>query len=208
MAFTAASGAFPPEAGPRTQRGSVRTRTQQTLAGLAWSTMIRLPSSCCLALVLGLALWSGVSAQAGGGSPAPVPSLVPRTARVTPKPGSFPLTGATVIATDAATRALGAMLADYLFPATRRSQALRAPPCSRRLAGRISAAHGAMAGRHRSGLRAVGGRRAAESSSRPRLPRRRTPDDCPLLGPWDFAIASSSSETPSAPPQPPAERGM
>src|SRR5260370_41412082 len=80
--------------------------------------MIRLPSSCCFALVLGLALWSGVSAQAGGGSPAPVPSLVPRPVRVTPKPGTFTLTGATVITTDAATRALGAMLADYLFPAT------------------------------------------------------------------------------------------
>jgi hexosaminidase len=38
--------------------------------------------------------------------------------RLTLKPGSFTLTGATVITTDAASRALGAMLADYLFPAT------------------------------------------------------------------------------------------
>jgi len=38
--------------------------------------------------------------------------------RLTLKPGRFTLTGATVITTDAASRALGAMLADYLFPAT------------------------------------------------------------------------------------------
>jgi hexosaminidase len=71
-----------------------------------------------LAVLLGLALRSGAAAQAAGGSPAPAPTLVPRPVHVTPKPGSFTLTGATVITADAATRALGAMLADYLFPAT------------------------------------------------------------------------------------------
>src|SRR5260370_20965733 len=76
--------------------------------------MIRLPSSCCLALILGLALRTGASAQAAGGPP----TLVPRPVRLTLKPGRFTLTGATVITTDAASRALGAMLADYLFPAT------------------------------------------------------------------------------------------
>jgi hexosaminidase len=78
--------------------------------------MIRLPSSCCLVLMLGLALRSAGSAQAPGGSPAP--ALVPRPVRLTLKPGSFRLTGASVITTDAASRVLGARLADYLFPAT------------------------------------------------------------------------------------------
>lgn len=78
--------------------------------------MIRLPSRCCLALMLGLALRSGGSAQATGESP--TPTLVPRAVRLTVKPGSFTFTGATVITTDAGSRALGAMLADYLFPAT------------------------------------------------------------------------------------------
>jgi hypothetical protein len=92
--------------------------THRTRAGFDWSHMIRLPASCCLAVLLGVALRSGAAAQAAGGSPAPAPTLVPRPVHVTPKPGSFALTGATVITTDAATRALGAMLADYLFPAT------------------------------------------------------------------------------------------
>ena len=45
-------------------------------------------------------------------------ALVPRPVRLTPQPGSFTLTGSTVITTDAASRPLGWMLADYLFPAT------------------------------------------------------------------------------------------
>src|SRR2546429_9487743 len=45
-------------------------------------------------------------------------AIVPRPVHLTPKSGSFTLTGSTVITTDAASRALGFMLADYLFPAT------------------------------------------------------------------------------------------
>jgi len=56
-------------------------------------------------LVLALALDSGFA-------------IVPRPVHLTPKSGSFTLTGSTVITTDAASRALGFMLADYLFPAT------------------------------------------------------------------------------------------
>src|SRR5207237_2657540 len=56
-------------------------------------------------LVLALALGSGFA-------------IVPRPVHLTPKSGSFTLTGSTVITTDAASRALGFMLADYLFPAT------------------------------------------------------------------------------------------
>ena len=46
------------------------------------------------------------------------PAIIPRPAHLTPKSGSFTLTASTVITTDAASRALGYMLADYLFPAT------------------------------------------------------------------------------------------
>ncbi len=56
-------------------------------------------------LVMALALDSGFA-------------VVPRPAHLTPKPGNFTLTASTIIATDAASRALGEMLADYLFPAT------------------------------------------------------------------------------------------
>ena len=56
-------------------------------------------------LLLALALDSGFA-------------IVPRPVHLTPKSGSFTLTGSTVITTDAASRALGFMLADYLFPAT------------------------------------------------------------------------------------------
>jgi len=45
-------------------------------------------------------------------------AVIPRPAHLTPKAGTFTLTGATVITTDPASRALGAMLTDYLFPAT------------------------------------------------------------------------------------------
>ena len=57
------------------------------------------------ALVVALALDSGFA-------------IVPRPVHLTPKPGSFTLTGATVVTTDRASQALGYMLADYLFPAT------------------------------------------------------------------------------------------
>lgn len=80
--------------------------------------MIRLPSTHCLALLLGLFLPNHGSAQGVGRPTLPAPALVPRPASLTLKPGSFTLTGATVIATDAPNRALGAMLADYLLPAT------------------------------------------------------------------------------------------
>lgn len=85
--------------------------------------MIRLRSTCSLAFLLGLALQSDARAQGGG-----TPTLVPRPVRVATKPGSFTLTGATVITTGPATRALGAMLADYLFPATGFRLALRSGP--------------------------------------------------------------------------------
>ena len=60
-------------------------------------------------------------------------AVVPRPAHLTPKPGLFTLTGSTIIATDAASRALGGMLADYLSPATGFRLAVRssAPPPSR-----------------------------------------------------------------------------
>jgi hexosaminidase len=45
-------------------------------------------------------------------------AIVPRPARVTPGTGAFTLTATTAIVTDRATRELGAVLADYLFPAT------------------------------------------------------------------------------------------
>jgi hexosaminidase len=46
-------------------------------------------------------------------------AIVPRPVHVTPRGGgSFTLTASTVITTDAASRALGGQLADYLFPAT------------------------------------------------------------------------------------------
>jgi hexosaminidase len=57
-------------------------------------------------------------------------ALVPRPAHLTPQAGTFTLTGSTVITTDAASRPLGAQLADYLFPATgfRLVVASAAPP--------------------------------------------------------------------------------
>lgn len=60
-------------------------------------------------------------------------AVVPRPAHLTPKPGIFTLTASTIIATDAASRALGGMLADYLSPATGFRLAVRssAPPPSR-----------------------------------------------------------------------------
>ncbi len=45
-------------------------------------------------------------------------AIIPRPAHLTPNAGTFTLTSATVITTDATSRALGGMLADYLFPAT------------------------------------------------------------------------------------------
>jgi hexosaminidase len=79
--------------------------------------------------MLWLALPNSSSAQAPAGSPAPTPpTLVPRPVSLMVKPGSFRLTGATVITTDAASRPLGAMLADYLFPATGFRLAVRSAP--------------------------------------------------------------------------------
>src|SRR5438105_13233356 len=68
-------------------------------------------------LLLALALDSGFA-------------IVPRPVHLTPKAGSFTLTGSTAIPTDAARRAPGFMLADYLFPATGFRLAVRAsaPP--------------------------------------------------------------------------------
>src|SRR2546427_6025590 len=80
----------------------------------AEARMIRLPAGACLAVLL--AVPAGASAQLAGASTAP--ALIPRPVRVTVKPGSFTLSGATVITTDRASRALGEMLADYFFPAT------------------------------------------------------------------------------------------
>src|SRR5260370_40707536 len=103
--------------------------------------MIRLLWNCCLAFMLGLVLLTGVSAQAAGGPP----TLVPRPVRLTAKPGRFTLSSATVITTDAASRALGAMLADYLFPATgfrlavRSTTAAGAPGISIRLDSTLTA---------------------------------------------------------------------
>ena len=82
-------------------------------------------------MMLWLALHDSSSAQAPAGSSAPAPpTLVPRPVSLTVKPGSFRLTGATVITTDAASRPLGAMLADYLFPATGFRLAVRSAPAA------------------------------------------------------------------------------
>jgi len=56
-------------------------------------------------VVLALALDSGFA-------------VIPRPVRLTPHPGAFTLTSATVIVADRSTRELGDMLGDYLFPAT------------------------------------------------------------------------------------------
>src|SRR5207245_7176164 len=45
-------------------------------------------------------------------------AVIPRPAHVTPGSGAFVVTGATVIVTDRATRPLGELLGDYLYPAT------------------------------------------------------------------------------------------
>jgi len=69
-------------------------------------------------LVLALALDSGFA-------------IVPRPARITRQPGTFTLTATTLITTDRATRPLGELLGDYLFPATGFRLAVRtgaAPP--------------------------------------------------------------------------------
>jgi len=62
--------------------------------------MITLPT-----LLLVLAADSGVA-------------VIPRPAHVAPGSGAFVVTGATVIVTDRATRPLGDLLSDYLYPAT------------------------------------------------------------------------------------------
>ncbi|HEY6209380.1 MAG TPA: hypothetical protein VIW28_09985, partial [Gemmatimonadales bacterium] len=45
-------------------------------------------------------------------------AVVPRPAHLTAHRGAFTVTASTVIVADRATRELGAMLGDYLFPAT------------------------------------------------------------------------------------------
>lgn len=55
-------------------------------------------------------------------------AIVPRPARITPAAGTFTLSAATVIVTDRATRELGGMLGDYLFPATGMRLAVRGAP--------------------------------------------------------------------------------
>src|SRR5439155_577745 len=68
-------------------------------------------------------------------------AVIPRPAHLTPRPGSFTLTGSTIITTDARSRALGGMLADYLFPATGFRLAVRpsAPSGARVVAIRLDA---------------------------------------------------------------------
>src|SRR2546428_11294711 len=85
--------------------------------------MITLPT-----LLLVLAADSGVA-------------VIPRPAHITPRPGSFTLTGSTIITTDEGSRALGAMLADYLFPATGFRLAVRpsAPSGGRAISIRLDA---------------------------------------------------------------------
>jgi len=53
-------------------------------------------------------------------------SVIPRPVHVTPGPGAFVVTGTTVIVTDRATRPLGELLGDYLFPASGLRLAVRA----------------------------------------------------------------------------------
>lgn len=77
---------------------------------------MRLQTGLCLAAVL--VFGPGAHGLAQVAPAAPAPPIVPRPVRVTLRPGSFTLTGSTIITTDPASRALGAMLADYLFPAT------------------------------------------------------------------------------------------
>jgi hexosaminidase len=55
-------------------------------------------------------------------------ALVPRPARITPAAGTFTLSPTTVIVTDRATRELGGMLGDYLFPATGMRLVVRGTP--------------------------------------------------------------------------------
>src|SRR2546426_11405303 len=74
--------------------------------------MIRLPASACLAVLL--AVPAGASAQLAGGSTAP--AVIPRPVRVTARPGSFTLRGATVDTPDRAGRARGGELAGCFFP--------------------------------------------------------------------------------------------
>src|SRR5256886_8174940 len=84
--------------------------------------MITLPT-----LLLVLAADSGVA-------------VIPRPAHVTPGSGAFVVTGATVIVTDRATRPLGELLGDYLFPATGLRLAVRtaAPAGPRVIALRLA----------------------------------------------------------------------
>ncbi len=68
-------------------------------------------------------------------------AVIPRPAHITPRPGSFTLTGSTIITTDEGSRALGGMLADYLFPATGFRLAVRpsAPSGARAISIRLDA---------------------------------------------------------------------
>src|SRR3989441_8550429 len=69
-------------------------------------------------------------------------AVIPRPAHVTPGSGAFVVTGATVIVTDRATRPLGELLGDYLYPATGLRLAVRtaAPAGARVIALRLDPA--------------------------------------------------------------------
>src|SRR5439155_123513 len=69
-------------------------------------------------------------------------AVIPRPAHVAPGSGAFVVTGATVIVTDRATRPLGDLLSDYLYPATGLRLAVRttAPAGARVIALRLDPA--------------------------------------------------------------------
>jgi hexosaminidase len=71
------------------------------------------------------------------------PAIIPRPAHIARHPGTFTLTTATAITTDRATRALGELLGDYLFPATGFRLSVRtggAPPAARVISIRLDSA--------------------------------------------------------------------
>jgi hexosaminidase len=98
---------------------------------------MRFRTGLCLAAVL--VFGPGARGLAQLAAAAPAPPLVPRPVRVTLKPGSFTLTGATIITTDPASRALGAMLADYLYPATGFRLAVRSSAAASAAGARVIA---------------------------------------------------------------------
>src|SRR5207247_10809393 len=69
-------------------------------------------------------------------------AVIPRPGQLAPGGGAFVVTGATVIVTDRATRPLGDLLSDYLYPATGLRLAVRttAPAGARVIALRLDPA--------------------------------------------------------------------